>query len=283
MFTLQGLTSILYLLLQLKILISMSSWTQPGSTVKHTKEGTESSSFWFALGGKQSYTSKKVSSESIRDPHLFSFSFNKGSNYFSCYHLTTLHSHEVSSVLLKSWILVILAWPNFLSFDAHAATCSPGKFEVYIVWDLVLSSLLLFMHYKQVFLNNIHVPGGRNIQLLSRWPLDWGCIDTWYTCWSVCLGWSICGLQRETKCFWDWTGIEHRFSTANVVFPSVSIDWLSLSQKYVDMAASLEGLPPYVPLYKVTEGNEPCFFTTYFSWDPAKASVCHYTCQFLEC
>ncbi|XP_075088541.1 villin-2-like [Nicotiana tabacum] len=39
------------------------------------------------------------------------------------------------------------------------------------------------------------------------------------------------------------------------------------------MAASLEGLSPNVPLYKVTEGNEPCFFTTFFSWDPAKASA----------
>ncbi|CAA2983296.1 Villin-2 [Olea europaea subsp. europaea] len=44
-----------------------------------------------------------------------------------------------------------------------------------------------------------------------------------------------------------------------------------IGQKYVDMAASLEGLSPKVTLYKVTEGNEPCFFTTYFSWDPAKA------------
>lgn len=39
------------------------------------------------------------------------------------------------------------------------------------------------------------------------------------------------------------------------------------------MASSLDGLSPKVPLYKVTEGNEPCFFTTYFSWDPAKAMV----------
>lgn len=46
--------------------------------MKHTKEGTESSAFWFALGGKQSYTSKKVASDVFRDPHLFTFSFNKG-------------------------------------------------------------------------------------------------------------------------------------------------------------------------------------------------------------
>lgn len=42
------------------------------------------------------------------------------------------------------------------------------------------------------------------------------------------------------------------------------------------MAASLEGLSPRVPLYKVTEGNEPFFFTTYFSWDwdYTRAKVC---------
>ena len=44
-------------------------------------------------------------------------------------------------------------------------------------------------------------------------------------------------------------------------------------QNFIDMAASLEGLSPKVPLYKVTEGNEPCFFTTFFSWDLAKATV----------
>lgn len=64
-----------------------ASWTdvvrffiqlQPGVTVKHTKEGTESSAFWFALGGKQSYTSKKVTPEVSRDPHLFAYSINKG-------------------------------------------------------------------------------------------------------------------------------------------------------------------------------------------------------------
>lgn len=46
--------------------------------VKHAKEGTENSSFWFALGGKQSYTSKKVCPDVVRDPHLFTFSIDKG-------------------------------------------------------------------------------------------------------------------------------------------------------------------------------------------------------------
>ncbi|KAL8170996.1 hypothetical protein V2J09_022800, partial [Rumex salicifolius] len=46
-----------------------------------------------------------------------------------------------------------------------------------------------------------------------------------------------------------------------------------MGEKYIALAASLEGLPQQVPLYKITEGNEPCFFTTYFSWDSAKAIV----------
>ncbi|KAG7552794.1 Retrotransposon gag domain [Arabidopsis thaliana x Arabidopsis arenosa] len=44
-----------------------------------------------------------------------------------------------------------------------------------------------------------------------------------------------------------------------------------LSLEYIDLAGSLEGLSPNVPLYKMNEGNEPCFFTTYFCWDPTKA------------
>jgi hypothetical protein len=59
-------------------LLSFALLFQPGVALKHAKEGTESSAFWFALGGKQSYTSKKFSPETVRDPHLFTFSFNKG-------------------------------------------------------------------------------------------------------------------------------------------------------------------------------------------------------------
>lgn len=69
----------------------------------------------------------------------------------------------------------------------------------------------------------------------------------------------------------------------SLLFPIFPPTWIALCilenfpQKYIDMAASLEGLSPHVPLYKVTEGNEPCFFTTYFSWDHAKALVCLWT------
>ena len=70
---------------------------QPGVALKHAKEGTESSAFWFALGGKQSYPSKKVTNEVVRDPHLFTFSFNKGS--ISC-HVTSLYKMLCNSILV---------------------------------------------------------------------------------------------------------------------------------------------------------------------------------------
>ena len=45
--------------------------------MKYAKEGTESSTFWAPLGGKQNYSSQKESKENVRDPHLFTFSFSK--------------------------------------------------------------------------------------------------------------------------------------------------------------------------------------------------------------
>ncbi|KAH7302617.1 hypothetical protein KP509_23G079800 [Ceratopteris richardii] len=47
-----------------------------------------------------------------------------------------------------------------------------------------------------------------------------------------------------------------------------------IAQKYIERAAALEGLPEDIPMYKVTEGNEPFFFTKYFAnWDAVKAAV----------
>eukprot|EP01018_Ginkgo_biloba_P033542 Gb_40777 [translate_table: standard] len=46
-----------------------------------------------------------------------------------------------------------------------------------------------------------------------------------------------------------------------------------IGQKYMERASLLEGLSPDIPLYKVTEGNEPSFFTRFFSWDSAKAAI----------
>lgn len=46
-----------------------------------------------------------------------------------------------------------------------------------------------------------------------------------------------------------------------------------IGQKYTERAAVFEGLSLDTPLYIVTEGNEPSFFTRYFAWDSSKAVV----------
>uniref|UniRef100_A0A5B6ZF82 Putative villin-2 n=1 Tax=Davidia involucrata TaxID=16924 RepID=A0A5B6ZF82_DAVIN len=156
---------------QQQLAAKVAEFLKPGVAVKHAKEGTESSAFWFALGGKQSYTSKKVAQETVRDPHLFMFSFNK------------------------------------------------GKFEVEEVYnfsqdDLLTEDILILDTHAELFI---------------------------------------------------WVG--------QSVDPKEKQNVFEIGQKYIEMAASLEGLSPSVPLYKITEGNEPCFFTTFFSWDPAKATA----------
>ncbi|TYH28335.1 hypothetical protein ES288_A02G135700v1 [Gossypium darwinii] len=156
---------------QQQLVARVAEFLKPGVALKHAKEGKESSAFWFALGGKLSYTSKTASTEIVRDPHLFTFSFNK------------------------------------------------GKFEVEEVYnfsqdDLLTEDILILDTHADVFV---------------------------------------------------WVG--------QCVDPKEKQNAFEIGQKYIDMAASLEGLSPHVPLYKVTEGNEPCFFTTFFSWDSTQATV----------
>lgn len=156
---------------QHNIAAKIAEFLKPGANVKFAKEGTENSTFWFALGGKQSYTSKKLAQEIVRDPHLFAFSFPK------------------------------------------------GKFEIEEVYnfsqdDLLTEDILILDTHAEVF---------------------------------VWVGQSVDSKEKQN------------------VF--------EIGQKYVELAASLDGLSPCVPLYRVTEGNEPSFFTTFFSWDPAKANA----------
>ncbi|KAB2037541.1 hypothetical protein ES319_D03G082600v1 [Gossypium barbadense] len=156
---------------QQQLVARVAEFLKPGVALKHAKEGKESSAFWFALGGKLSYTSKTASTEIIGDPHLFTFSLNK------------------------------------------------GKFEVEEVYnfsqdDLLTEDILILDTHAEVFV---------------------------------------------------WVG--------QCVEPKEKQNAFEIGQKYIDMAASLEGLSPHVPLYKVTEGNEPCFFTTFFSWDSTQATV----------
>ncbi|KAJ6749802.1 hypothetical protein OIU85_000436, partial [Salix viminalis] len=168
---------------QQQLAAKIAEFLKPGVTLKHAKEGTESSAFWFALGGKQSYTSKKFSPEIVRDPHLFTFSFNKG---------------DISNS--ESWLI-------------------PWKFQVEEVYnfsqdDLLTEDMLILDTQAEVFV---------------------------------------------------WVG--------QSVDPKEKQNVFDIGQKYIEMAVSLDGLSPNVPLYKVTEGNEPLFFTSYFSWDPTKAAV----------
>ncbi|CAL9097950.1 unnamed protein product [Musa textilis] len=149
----------------------IAEFLKPGVALKHVKEGTESSAFWFALGGKQSYTSKKIKQDIVRDPHLYTFSFKK-------------EKLEVNEVF------------NY-SQD-----------------DLLTEDMLLFDTHAEVF---------------------------------VWIGHSVDSNEKQNA--------------------------FDIGQKYIKLAVPLEGLSPHAPLYKITEGNEPCFFTTYFSWDPAKAMV----------
>ncbi|RZC78995.1 hypothetical protein C5167_003267 [Papaver somniferum] len=126
----------------------------PDVAMKYTKEGTESSAFWHALGGKQSYTSKQESQEIVTE--IYNFSQD----------------------------------------------------------DLLTEDMLILNTLAEVF---------------------------------VWVGQSVDSKEKQ-KAF-------------------------EIGQTYIDLASALDGLSPDVALYKVTEGNEPCFFTTYFSWDFAKAHV----------
>ncbi|CAI9301353.1 unnamed protein product [Lactuca saligna] len=142
-----------------------------GVPVKFSREGKESLAFWLALGGKQSYSSSKVTQEIIREPHLFEVISNKGK-----LEIEEIHSFEQDDLFPE----------DVLILDTHA--------EV-IVW--------------------------------------------------------VGHLAQSTE-------KQNAFETG---------------EKYVELAASMDSLSPSVILYRVTEGNEPCFFTTYFSWDPAKTTA----------
>ncbi|GKU89863.1 hypothetical protein SLEP1_g3942 [Rubroshorea leprosula] len=185
---------------QQQVAAKVAEFLKPGVTLKHAKEGTETSPFWFALGGKQNYTSNKVSNEVVRDPHLFTFSFNKA-----------------FIQVLKNYISILTVFLMIIYMCFHIDV--PGKFEIEEVYnftqdDLLTEDILILDTHAEVF---------------------------------VWIGQSVDAKEKQNA--------------------------FEIGQKYVHLATSLEGLSPKVPLYKVTEGNEPCFFTTFFSWDPAKATV----------
>ncbi|KAL5219060.1 hypothetical protein ABZP36_019744 [Zizania latifolia] len=150
----------------------VAEFLKPGVAVKHCKEGTESSAFWFALGGKQNYTSRNVTQDVVvREPHLYTFSLRNG-------------RLEVTEVF------------NF-SQD-----------------DLLTEDMMILDTRGEIFV----------------WMGQ--CVDT----------------KEKQNAF-------------------------EIGQKYVEHVVTFEGLSPDVPLYKVIEGNEPCFFRTYFSWDNTRSVI----------
>ncbi|GKA48276.1 villin-2 isoform X1, partial [Tanacetum coccineum] len=155
----------------LMLLAHRCSCLAPGVPVKFAREGKESLAFWLALGGKQDYTSKKLTQEIVREPHLFAIQSNKGK-----FEIEEVYSFEQDDLLTEDVMIL----------DTHA--------EV-IVW----------------------------------------------------VGQSVDPKEKQNA--------------------------LATGQKYIDVAASAEGLCPHVPLFRVPEGSEPCFFTAYFSWDHAKTTV----------
>lgn len=177
-----------------------------------------------------------------------------------------------------SCFLVLILYSN--SHYSWSCLLSSGSAQKSFRWlDILISCLRFFSNLYIHFLSNYHWTGGGSLQLLSGWSVDGGYLDTRHTCWSVYLGWSVCRFQRKAKCFWNWPGTAELIYTFAIFSGSSCSYAIAFSfsfgfQKYIEMAASLEGLSPNVPLYKVSEGNEPCFFTTYFSWDYAKAIVC---------
>ena len=48
-------------------------------------------------------------------------------------------------------------------------------------------------------------------------------------------------------------------------------------QKFLEHDFLLENLASETPIYIVTEGNEPPFFTRFFTWDSSKSAVSHFS------
>ncbi|RLN23328.1 hypothetical protein C2845_PM07G34920 [Panicum miliaceum] len=156
----------------------VAEFLKPGVAVKHCKEGTESSAFWFALGGKQSYTNRNATQDIIaREPHLYAFSFK-------------------NDLFLRIAQFRVTEIFNF-SQD-----------------DLLTEDMMILDTHGEVFI----------------WIGQ--CVES----------------KEKQKAF-------------------------DIGQKYIEHANSIEDLSSYVPLYKVMEGNEPCFFKTYFSWDNTKSVI----------
>ncbi|GJN31511.1 hypothetical protein PR202_gb19920 [Eleusine coracana subsp. coracana] len=75
----------------------------------------------------------------------------------------------------------------------------------------------------------------------------------------------------ESSAFWSALGGKQNYTSRNVAPDAVIRDPHLYTFSLRNVA--FEGIAPDVPLYKVIEGNEPCFFRTYFSWDNTRSVI----------
>ncbi|KAG1371083.1 Villin-2 [Cocos nucifera] len=277
----------------------------PGVALKHVKEGTESSAFWSALGGKQSFTTKKPTQDVIRDPHLYTFSFNEGKLEVTEVYNFSQDDLLTEDILILDTLAEVFVWvgqsvdskekqkafdighkyielaasleglPPDLPLYKVTEGNEPCFFTTYFSWDgakaMVCSEDIKGIGSPNPFVPSSVFPVADNAStrkvrgVLTYSPLLCDVTEVYNFSQDDLLTEDILILDTLAEVF-VWVGQSVDSKEKQKAF--------DIGHKYIELAASLEGLPPDLPLYKVTEGNEPCFFTTYFSWDGAKAMVC---------
>lgn len=174
-------------------------------------------------------------------------------------------------------VLIIFYCFGFIHVTWSSIYHWSGRLEVFLL-PLIFLKLDLLIAIQSMWCQWASA-GYRDLQFLPRWFVDWRLDDSWHTRRGLYLDWSVRGTKRETKGVRNWPGdlklwpcYYSLLSFYN--YATLDASCTSLPQKYIEHAMSIEDLSPYVPLYKVSEGNEPCFFKTYFSWDNTKSVVC---------
>ncbi|KAL8167672.1 hypothetical protein V2J09_009171, partial [Rumex salicifolius] len=155
---------------------------------------------------------------------------------------------------------------KFFSLLLLSASWITGKFQVEEIYnftqdDLLTEDTLILDTHAEVFVSVGHTVDPKEKQK----AFEMGEVEEIYN-------FTQDDLLTEDTLILD-THAEVFVSVGHTVDPKEKQKAFEMGEKYIALAASLEGLPQQVPLYKITEGNEPCFFTTYFSCDSAKAIV----------
>lgn len=95
------------------------------------------------------------------------------------------------------------------------------------------------------------------------------------------MGWTACRHKITSPGFEHWRGIDYpNFSRLPYTGRKMKCCKFTLgyttpffSQKFVELDILMENLSQQTPLYVITEGSEPQYFTRFFTWDSAKSAV----------